>query len=376
MERFLFTAYLKAITMGNAPCSRRELEVSPEVLVYKLKRAAYKGSKKDLRELLRAGAPINGCHKYGKTALHEAVRHGQFRCVEILLNYRANVNVSTYDGLTPLHEAAEQGYVDCLKALICHGADVNAATRSHWTALHYAARNGHRDCLEVLLQHGANVNATANGGWRPLHTAVRHGHTMCVELLLHYKAEVDPPLVPAWRIVQVPLHHAAEYGHLACLEALLRQGADVNSKTVEGWTAMHSAALYGRTSCVEALIRYGGDVNAKTIFITQGTSYNDTPLHLAARHNHKLCIRKLIQANANLWTKNCLGLTAERFVTDPRLRDWMESVQRRPLTLQLQCSAAIRKYLQPDKTKNAITLPLPPNLLRQVLFEQDIKKIV
>lgn len=122
--------------------------------------------------------------------------------------------------------------------------------------------------------------------------------------------------------------------------------------------------------------RYGGDVNAKTIFITQGTSYNDTPLHLAARHNHKLCIRKLIQANANLWTKNCLGLTAERFVTDPRLRDWMESVQRRPLTLQLQCSAAIRKYLQPDKTKNAITLPLPPNLLRQVLFEQDIKKIV
>lgn len=122
--------------------------------------------------------------------------------------------------------------------------------------------------------------------------------------------------------------------------------------------------------------RYGGDVNAKTIFITQGTSYNDTPLHLAARHNHKMCIKKLIQANANLWTKNCLGLTAERFVTDPRLRDWMESVQRRPLTLQLQCSAAIRKYLQPDKTKNAITLPLPPNLLRQVLFEQDIKKIV
>ena len=187
--------------MGNSPCSRREqLEVSPEVLVCRLKRAAYKGSNKHLRELLKAGAPIDGCHKYGKTALHEAVRHGQIRCVEILLNYRANVNISTYDGLTPLHEAAEQGFVDCLAALINHGAEINAATRSQWTALHYAARNGHRDCLEVLLQHGANVNATANGGWRPLHTAVRHGHTTCVELLLRYNAEVDPPLVPSYRV--------------------------------------------------------------------------------------------------------------------------------------------------------------------------------
>lgn len=119
--------------------------------------------------------------------------------------------------------------------------------------------------------------------------------------------------------------------------------------------------------------RYGADVDAKTICVTQGTSYNDTPLHLAARHSHTMCIKRLIQANANLWTKNCLGLTAERFVTDSRLRDWMESIRGRPRSLQLQCSAAIRDYLQPDKTKNALKLPLPMHLLRQVLFEQDIK---
>ena len=188
--------------MGNAPCSRREPQdtVKPEVLLCRLKRAAYKGSKKDLRELLKAGAPVDGCHKYGKTALHEAVRHGQFRCVEILLGHNANVNISTYDGLTPLHEAAEHGFVDCLIALLNHGAEINAVTRSRWTALHYAARNGHQDCLEVLLERGANVNAMANGGWRPLHASVRHGHTTCVELLLKYDAEVDPPLIPACRV--------------------------------------------------------------------------------------------------------------------------------------------------------------------------------
>ena len=114
-------------------------------------------------------------------------------------------------------------------------------------------------------------------------------------------------------------------------------------------------------------------MDAKTVCVTQGTSYSDTPLHLAARHSHTMCIKRLIQANANLWTKNCLGLTAERFVTDSRLRDWMENIQRRPRSLQLQCSASIRNYLKPDKTKNAMKLPLPMHLLRQVLFEQDIK---
>ena len=124
---------------------------------------------------------------------------------------------------------------------------------------------------------------------------------------------------------------------------------------------------------IQFICRYGADVNAKTVCVTQGTSYDDTPLHLAARHSHTMCIKRLIQANANLWTKNCLGLTAERFVTDSRLRDWMESIQRRPRSLQLQCSAAIRNYLKQDKTKNAMKLPLPMHLLRQVLFEQDIK---
>ena len=131
--------------------------------------------------------------------------------------------------------------------------------------------------------------------------------------------------------------------------------------------------IYSMTDLILVFCRYGGDVDAKTVCVTQGTSYNDTPLHLAARHSHTMCIKRLIQANANLWTQNCLGLTAERFVTDSRLRDWMENIQRRPRTLQLQCSAAIRNYLKPDKTKNAMKLPLPMHLLRQVLFEQDIK---
>lgn len=118
----------------------------------------------------------------------------------------------------------------------------------------------------------------------------------------------------------------------------------------------------------------GANVDAKTICLTQGTSYNDTPLHLAAWHHHFYCIKRLVQANANLWTKNCLGLTPERFITrDLRLREWLENVQKQPRSLQLQCSAKVRTLLQPDKTKNALKLPLPTHLLRLVLFEQDVK---
>jgi len=125
---------------------------------------------------------------------------------------------------------------------------------------------------------------------------------------------------------------------------------------------------------LDIYFRYGADVNAKTICVTQGTSYNDTPIHLAAWHNHANVIKRLVQANANLWIKNCLGLTPERFITrDIRLREWLENVQKQPRSLQLQCSARVRTLLLPDKTKSALKLPLPPHLLRLVLFEQDLK---
>ena len=195
-------AISQSLGMGNSNIRKKSshTDLRSDVLVGRLKSAAYKGSKKDLRILLKAGAPIDGCHKYGKTALHEAVRHNHYSCVDILLKHQANVNMATYDGLTPVMEAAEQGHVECLLALLSHGADANAVTRNHWTALHFAARNGHKDCLEILLQHGADVNTTANGGWRALHVSARHGHTSCVELLLQHNAEVNPPQTQALKV--------------------------------------------------------------------------------------------------------------------------------------------------------------------------------
>ena len=119
--------------------------------------------------------------------------------------------------------------------------------------------------------------------------------------------------------------------------------------------------------------RYGADPNAKTISLTEGTSYSDTPLHLASRHNHAFCIKRLVQAGGNLWAKNCLGLLPVQFVNDCKLQEWMDHMQQNPRTLQLQSVAIVRKHLKPNRTKNVLKLPLPSHLARLVLFEAQPK---
>ena len=170
-----------------------KIVMSKEDLLARLATAAYKGCDRDLKNLLKAGALIDGFTMHGKSALQQAARSGQYSCVRILLEHNACANISSYDRRTPLMEAAEHGYMDCLIMLLKYGADPNKVSTDQMTALHYAARNGHKDCLERLLQNGSNVDAVGSGGWRPLHFAARHGHSMCVKQLLHYGAQVDPP---------------------------------------------------------------------------------------------------------------------------------------------------------------------------------------
>ena len=179
-----------------------KITMSDDNLLARLATAAYKGSERDLKHLLKAGAFrfIDDFTIHGKSALHHAARSGQSSCVKILLEHNALVNIASYDRRTPLMEAAERGYTECLIMLLNSGADPNYVSTDQTTALHYAARNGHSDCVEKLLESGSNVNAIAAGGWTSLHFAARHGHSTSVKLLLTYNAHVDGLTTDAFRV--------------------------------------------------------------------------------------------------------------------------------------------------------------------------------
>lgn len=348
----------------------KRIDMSEDDLLARLATAAYKGCEKDLKNLLKAGAFIDGFTMYGKSALHQAARSGKYSCVRILLEHNACANIASYDRRTPLMEAAEHGYTDCLIMLLSYGADPNTVSTDQMTALHYAARNGHKDCLEKLLQSGSNVDAIASGGWRPLHFAARHGHPMCVKLLLQYKAQVDLPTTAASaRSVSSPLHQAAMYGRSTCLEILLVAGSNINSTDAKGLTALHWAAYHGKLQCLETLIRFGADVNATTFYNTE-FSYKDTPLHFAIYHHYEDCALRLVQANANLNCRNQPhGKSPVDLARDSQLRicRHMENVARTPPSLKTCCYSLIRQSLKPDVVTRVKRLSIPVELKHEIL---------
>lgn len=64
------------------------------------------------------------------------------QCVELLLQYGADVDGVNIQGATPLHKAAYNGRAQCCRVLLQRGAKVNAADAQGATALHKAALTG------------------------------------------------------------------------------------------------------------------------------------------------------------------------------------------------------------------------------------------
>ncbi|XP_043933964.1 serine/threonine-protein phosphatase 6 regulatory ankyrin repeat subunit B-like [Protopterus annectens] len=93
---------------------------------------------------------------YGKTPLYWAAYKGQRRCIELLLQYGADVNSRCKHGGSPLH-AAIGLFPDCARLLIQHGADVNLKDNWGVTPMYLAACSGQIECIQLLVQAEAEI---------------------------------------------------------------------------------------------------------------------------------------------------------------------------------------------------------------------------
>lgn len=85
---------------------------------------------------------------------------------------------------------------------------------------------------------------------------------------------------------------AAAQGQLPRLQYLVRLGVDIDHTDDQGYTALHHAVLSGFEDCVQELINLGADVNAFT-------SFDETPLNLAAHKQRHNVVRILLVARAD-----------------------------------------------------------------------------
>jgi ankyrin repeat protein len=144
--------------------------------------AAYAGNADVLRDLLKAGASLNGEMKLIGTSstdpISGAVRFGYLDVARVLVELGAPVDRSDAR-ITPLVKAVLGDQVEMAKFLISKGADVNHVDGNGMTPLLYAASIdfGSPAMIDLLLKSGARTDKTDKDGKTALDLARRYKHT-------------------------------------------------------------------------------------------------------------------------------------------------------------------------------------------------------
>ena len=86
----------------------------------------------------------------GMTALMIAAGVNDERCVNMLIQFGADVNIQNHRGATALIIAAARTYQQCLRVLLEQGADVNIQDHDGRTAL-FSTRGGCVQCVKPLF---------------------------------------------------------------------------------------------------------------------------------------------------------------------------------------------------------------------------------
>lgn len=98
------------------------------------------------------------------------------------------------------------------------------------------------------------------------------------------------------------LHFAAQNADLPTILELINMGARADTPDDFGWTPLHESCNTGNEAAVSLFIKTDIDLNQKT-------KKEETPLHLASRHNFHSILARLLNAGAKVDIKNKTGNT-------------------------------------------------------------------
>ncbi|XP_042325082.1 nuclear factor NF-kappa-B p105 subunit isoform X2 [Sceloporus undulatus] len=141
-----------------------------------------------VKDLLSTGADVTLLDRHGNSVLHLAVKQGDEKVLNILLNHKEASLIKDLpngEGLAVIHLAVMANSVSCLRRLFAADIDVNAQEqKSGKTALHLAVEQGNISLAGCLLLEGeAFVDSTTYDGTTPLHIAAGRGSTKLAALL-------------------------------------------------------------------------------------------------------------------------------------------------------------------------------------------------
>ena len=149
-----------------------------------------------------------------------------------------------------------------------------------------AVKSGEVEKVREIMGFGkCTVNCSDSFEWTPLHWACHKGYLDVVRVLIsEFKADMSIQTPYG----NTPLTLAAKSKHGNVVHALLSDSQClVDAKGQDGYTALHYSCIYDHVDIVRTLVNYKANVNART-------DSGDTPLTLAARHEHDIVVHALL----------------------------------------------------------------------------------
>ncbi|MEZ0226007.1 MAG: ankyrin repeat domain-containing protein, partial [Alphaproteobacteria bacterium] len=168
--------------------------------------------------------------------------------------------------LTPLRLALKEGDRKMTELLLDYGIDVNEQDENNETPLHFLlgnrkSREEAMPLVRLLIDRGADIGTKAANFWSesPLFPAVRDQFTEAVKLLL----DLGCNAAEKNHLEETLLHAAAATYDAANVRLLIDHGAQLEEKNRIGRTALHIAAHANRLEVVKTLLEKGADPFAK-----------------------------------------------------------------------------------------------------------------
>lgn len=251
-------------------------------------------------ELKHYGSNLN-------SQLRLAVRQGQLKTIQYLVDQGADPRVKGLHGETIMHIAAEHDQLKVIQWLEERGADIHSTGNLGRTLLYSAAFYDRLEMVKWLKEQGADVNARFQGS-TPLHTAAGRGRFSMVKVLTKLGADIHAKN----HARLTPIHQAAFGGHIEIVKWLRKRGAKVTEEqNFSGDTTLHIVARKGLLEIVQWLVMDEGfDINTKN-------AHGDTPLYAAMESGNLLLCN---------WLEKYGGQSRNGAEALDRLRMWFNTL--------------------------------------------------
>lgn len=226
-----------------------------------LHNAVRRGDIRVIDLLIKNGAEINRKENDGNTPLMDAIVMLPSESVaKLLIDKGASLDIQNLDGETALSYATEHGgSFEIIKRLVALKANLELKNTSGVTALMSACRKNRIDVVKFLILAGANIEHV-NGvcEWSPFRVAIFNNNVAFLKLLLEKKAMEN---------VQSAFMYAVGQNFTKIVDVLIEEGADVNHKAKTNCGPRHTVTplMYGvQNNCADVvtlLVERGVEVN-------------------------------------------------------------------------------------------------------------------